>query len=77
MKPLSSKFDVRVSSEALTNCKESIKEIFLVTIIRMYFSIVLGITSVVSSKLFSSSKIMSLSHPSKLWEIIGSFFWKS
>ena len=48
--------------------------IFLLTIILIYFSIVLGITSIVTSKLFSSLKIMCPSYISKVWKIIGNFF---
>ena len=75
LKSLSSKSDARVSSEVLINCKESIKVIFLLTIIVIYFSIALGITSIVTSKLFSSLKIKCPSYPCKLWKIFGSFLW--
>ena len=66
LKSLSPKVDARVSNVPLVNSFESIKIIFLLTIMLMYFSIVLGITSIATSKLFSYLKIMCPSYPSKL-----------
>ena len=73
LKPLSSKFDGRVSSELIKSCNESIKVINLLTIILMYLSMPLGITAISTSELFSSLKIMFTSYPCKLGKIIGNF----
>ena len=73
LKSISSKFDAKVSNEPLQNLFESVEVIFLLTIILVYFSIVLEITSIVRSKLFSSLKVMCPSYPSKLWKTIGNY----
>ena len=57
LKSLSPKFDATVSSEPLQNSFESIKVIFLLTIMLIYVSVVLGITSIFTLKWFSSLKI--------------------
>ena len=58
LKSLSFKYEARVSSEPLQNFSESIKVIDLLTIMLVYLSMPLGITSISTLKLFNSFKIM-------------------
>ena len=74
LKSISCKFPAKVSNEAFKNCRESKNIIFLLTIILIHLSFVLGITWIlILLKLFSSLKIKCPSYPSKLWKIIGNF----
>ena len=64
LKSLSSKFNARLSNEAFRNCNESEKMIFLLTIILIYLSSILGITWIsISLKLFSSLKLHTYDNP--------------
>ena len=51
------KFDVTGSTEPLKNCSESIKVVLLLTIMLIYLSTLLEITSISTLKLFNSLKI--------------------
>ena len=71
LKSSSFEFDARVSGKPLQNCSEFIKVICLLTVMLIYLSMPLGITSIVTLKLFDSLKIKWPSYHGKLWKIIG------
>ena len=74
LKSLSCRFSAKVSREEFKNCTESKKIIFLLTIILLYSSIDLGITSLLLSLyLCNSLKSKWPSYPCKLWKKIGNF----